>query len=182
MRITELKLSSLSKKVLVTIFLLVVCIVWNRFYCWMTDTESSYYIIDFMSFLLVMKEEAIFRYIPFMVATAIILLCWKLNVKKMTPIYALLIIAILVVQIVFALLHITWDENIREMVFQMPVKPEMSEYGLALSLQGVLGITLCVVYYLFINKRKPLWLAQLIPFIVCVVFHFINNIFVSELV
>ncbi len=182
MKITELKLSSISKKILVTIFLLVICIAWNRFYCWITDTERSYFIADIMSFLLAMKEEAIFRYPPFMVATAIVLLCRKLNIKKMTPIYAFLIIAILIVQIVFALMHIPWDENIREMVLEMPAKPQVSEYVTALALQGVLGITLCVVYYLFINKLKPLWLAQFIPFIVCVVFHFINNISVGVLI
>lgn len=124
---------------------------------------------------LAVKEEIIFRWIPILLSTAIIVLMRKKQVRWQIPIFCFLALFVLIVQLVFALVHLPWDPLYREMVHELPASPTYSEILGVISNQGVMGVGFCISYFITISKNKPLHLLQLYSLISSSFVHFILN-------
>ena len=121
-------------------------------------------------------EELIFRYFPILIST-----CIYLGFKKMGDRWGKvslipLGIFILVVQLVFAIVHLPLDPINRETVYDLPPYPTLAEITKAFFYHGVAGIVFCICYLIYIPKEKPLSLLQVKSLIASSFAHIVCNI------
>ena len=107
------------------------------------------------------KEEIIFRWIPILLSTVIIMFMRKKQTKWQKPTICFLVLFVLSVQIIFAFMHVPWDSVDREVLYNLPASPTFEELKKAFLLHGVVGIRLCISYIITIFKNTQLHLLQL---------------------
>ena len=169
------------KKFLLLCCIIAVLVIWNGIY-------MSYLFTDYLRYqpectlenLLMfipwgIKEEIIFRYLPFMLATCIYVGLKKIGNKWANISIIPLGILILVVQFVFSSLHIPLDPVYREVLYELPPYPTFTELFETFLLQGIVGIFLCICYLIYISKEKPLSLLQLKSLLACCFVHIVYN-------
>ena len=106
------------------------------------------------------KEELIFRYLPFIFATGVYVGIKKIGDKWAKISIIPLGIFMIAVQFIFSSLHLPLDPLYREMLYDLPPTPTFEELFDTFLLQGVLGIMLCISYWIYISKHRPLSLFQ----------------------
>lgn len=120
------------------------------------------------------KEEIIFRYLPFLLVTYVYVRLKKIGMRVKIFIIPLGIF-ILIIQIIFSSLHIPLDPDYREILYDLPPYPTIKELVDVFLLQGVLGIVLCLCYLLYISRNKPLYMLQVESLLVCCFVHILYN-------
>ena len=106
------------------------------------------------------KEELIFRYLPLILSTCIYVSMKKLGNKWAKISLISLSFFVFCVQFTFSSLHIPLDPIYRGIVYHLPPYPTLEELFNTFLLQGVLGLSLCLCYIIYIPKEKPLSLFQ----------------------
>jgi hypothetical protein len=168
-------------KILIVCCILAALVIWNGIYMdyisqdgvrWGLDCSLEYLLMFIPKGIV---EELIFRYLPFMLAIGI-----YVGMRKMGPKWAKisivpLAIFILAVQFVFSSLHIPLDPLYREMFYNLPPRPTFGELFNIFLLQGVVGISLCAIYVMFISKEKPFTLLQGKSLLACCIVHILYN-------
>lgn len=173
------------KKILTKIFVLcciiIVLVTWNGMYM------SYFFPEDFrcqpdcspnnllMFIPLGIKEEVIFRYLPFVLSTCIYVSLKKIGEKWARISVVPLSILILFAQFVFSSLHIPLNPTYREIMYDLPPYPTFEELFNAFLLHGVLGISLCLCYIIYIPKDKPLSLLQVRSLLASCFVHIVYN-------
>ncbi|MCF7834475.1 CPBP family intramembrane metalloprotease [Candidatus Gracilibacteria bacterium] len=120
-------------------------------------------------------EELLFRFMPFTIVTLIWILLSRIKIMPNFVLIIMVIIPIVYVQILFGLEHVLWDSDIRIIIGLSP-KPELIEQLQHVVLQGGMGILLSFAYLKFLlNSRKIFKYVQIIPLIMCIILHTLNN-------
>jgi hypothetical protein len=124
------------------------------------------------------KEEFVYRYLPFMIAT--LFAVWgKKQLHSTKALNIVLALFILAVQIQFAIDHVITDGTVRTTLLNLPESPTINEYIQALFMQGIGGIILSIFYFVAIDKKRPLYLLQLIPFVATFVVHYVFDLILA---
>ena len=120
-------------------------------------------------------EELIFRYLPILISTCIYLRFKKLGARWGKISLVTLGIFILVVQFVFAIMHLPLDPLRRQTVYDLPPYPTLFEILEAFFYYGTAGIVFCICYLIYIPKEKPLSLLQVKSLIASSFAHIVCN-------
>lgn len=165
----------MKKKIFITCCITAILVVWNGIYLkiFPDTTIIEFPLLTYIT--LGIKEEFLFRYIPFILAT-----CIYIGLKKIGEKYAKLSIiplgiCILAIQLLFSSLHIPLDPVMREVLYGLPPSVTFEELFNIFLLDGILGISLCIVYIIFIPKEKPLSLLQVKSLLATCCVHIIYN-------
>jgi hypothetical protein len=172
------------KIILFGVITLLCLIAWYEFYCVVNGFDSfdmnltvntGLYLHYIKS---VGKEELVYRYLPFIIAT--LFAVWgKKQFHSTKVLNIVLVLFILAVHIQFAVDHVITDECIRVALLNLPKSPTLNEYVQALFMQGVGGIILSIFYFVAIDKKKPLHLLQLIPFVATFAVHYTYDLILA---
>jgi hypothetical protein len=163
------------------LLILVVNVLWMSFWSLIFWGES-YYSMDkeflvrelFQQPFVAIKEEFIFRFVPFLLATIIWFVGIKIKLPKITMILVL-IVSILLVQIKFGLLHCLWDQDLR-LILELPANPDIWEKGEHVILQGGMGIIISFTYLKYLlHSKGALQYIQIIPLFACILLHMLSN-------
>lgn len=147
--------------------IIAVLVIWNGIYMKYILPDHIAYKEEFsLSNLFILtlkgiKEEFIFRYIPFIAATVAYIKLKNRKIKwamiSIIPLGAF----ILIIQFVFSSLHVPWDPIYREVWYELPTQhPSLVELFNAFLLYGICGIAYCISYFIYIPKHQPLSLLQ----------------------
>lgn len=146
--------------------IIMVLVLWNKIYTDLFLDDNVIYKEDFslsnlfILILLGLKEEFIFRYLPFILTVFVYLKSKKNNPKLTNYTTILSAIFILSIQIIFSSLHTSWDPIYREIFYNLPPYPTFGELINTFLLHGVVGLALCISYIIYIPKDNPLSLLQ----------------------
>ena len=168
-------------KLLLLCSIIVVLVVWNGIY--MNYLFPDYIrcqpecsLRNLLVFIpLGIKEEVIFRYLPLVLVTSVYVGLRKLKIKRAKMFIIPFGIFILVIQIVFSSLHIPLDPDYREILYGLPPYPTFEELLNAFLLHGVLGLSLCLCYIIYIPKNNPLSLLQIKSLLASCFVHIVYN-------
>ena len=183
--VTEIQKYNNMKKSIIK-FLILCCIIailvyWSGLYMKYVLPDHVAYrpectVSKFIEFVLLgTKEELIFRYLPFILATCIYVWIKKMGNKSAKISLFPLVIFIFIVQIVFSSLHVTWDPIYREIFYGLPPSPSFDELFKAFLLHGIAGIAFCISYFIYIPKDKSLSLLQLRSLFASSFVHILSN-------
>ena len=168
-------------KLLLLCIILAALVVWNGIYmeCIFPDLIRCQPECTLNNLLILIqsgiKEECIFRYLPIIFSSWIYVTTKKYKNNWTSIIIILLVIFILCVQFIFSTLHIPLDPVYREILYELPPYPTFKELFDTFLLQGILGISLCVCYIIYIPKENPLNLFQIKSLIASCFVHIIHN-------
>lgn len=153
-------------KFLILCCIIAVLVIWNGIYMsylFPNNIRCQYdYSLENLLILIPLgiKEELIFRYLPFIFATGVYIGIKKIGDKWAKVSIIPLGIFIIAVQFIFSSLHLPLDPVYREMLYDLPPTPTFEELFDTFLLHGIAGISLCLSYIIYIPKHKPLSLLQ----------------------
>ncbi len=168
----------------ITKFLILCCIIavlvtWNGIYTVYILRDREIWdiwlgsLIDFV--LPGIKEEVIFRYLPFIFVTCIYVGLKKIGDKWAKISIIPIAIFMIAVQFVFSSLHLPLNPVYREILYELPPRPTFEELFDTFLLQGVAGIMLCISYIIYIPKNSPLSLLQIRSLLASSFVHIVYN-------
>jgi hypothetical protein len=167
------------KKFFVLCCITAVLVVWDEIYAslfFTEDCQTKWSLIKRLILIpLGIREELIFRYLPILISTCIYLGFKKIGARWGKISLIPLGILILVVQFVFAIVHLPLDPLDREALYDLPPYPTLAEIIEAFFYHGIAGIVFCICYLIYIPKEKPLSLLQVKSLIASSFAHIVCN-------
>ena len=168
-------MNKIAKNAVFTIIAIALLVCWNVIY--KTYISPGVGWLPDKSFLIIyaIREDVVSRWLPFIIVSCFYVgfKKFKLEIKREYIIISVLFI--LVVQLGFALIHIPFDSVKREMLYDLGPNPTFKEFLDAFCLQGILGIVLSIVYYIYIPKNNPLSSLQILSLIMSCFVHVTYN-------
>ena len=167
------------KKFWVLCCIIAALVVWNEIYASLFFIEGYKIKWSLVGRLMLIPmgigEELMFRYFPILISTCIYLGLKKRGARCAKISLIPLGIFILVVQLVFAIVHLPLDPLHRQTVYDLPPYPTLAEIIKAFFQHGIAGIAFCICYLIYIPKEKPLSLLQVKSLIASSFAHIVCN-------